>query len=279
MVAALQPRLPGQRDRSCTQTSSSSTSRRSPPSARSGSRATFPTTSPRRSCSRSSHAHRTSGGIVDATLDAAARGGGSDRPLAGHRRLRRAVDPHAAARRRPARPRPPAGGLPAGAQGALGGRQSALRPPAVALADEPASRRWCASMFTQRRKTLANALAAYARLRERDPARSARRPRHRSAPAPRDAATHRAGAACGLFRFGRTTELCYSLRAFALAASRRIRRSLRGCASPSTAVPAAGQVDSDAAPRRFTPVPPATGGSPCVACPSTVLRLVRHSSY
>ena len=75
-----------------------------------------------------------------------------------------------------------------------------FRPPAVTLADEGVFNEMVRSMFTQRRKTLSNALAPFARGRRELRGRGAAHRRHRRQTPSRNAATHRTGSACGLFR-------------------------------------------------------------------------------
>ncbi len=91
--------------------------------------------------------------------------------------------------------------------------------------------------------------------------RARRRPgaggrRHRPGAASGDAATYRAGAACGDIRFGLSDKLCYSLRDFA--------QSLDG------AVPAAPGGHMTRLPAVRTRRSARQGGSPIVPCPSTV---------
>ena len=78
-----------------------------------------------------------------------------------------------------------------------------FRPPAVALADHRVFEAMVRSIFTQRRKTLQNALGPFASSHQRDAGAALGSVGIDSAPA-RDAATNRAGAA-GIFRFSRRT--------------------------------------------------------------------------
>ena len=84
-----------------------------------------------------------------------------------HADVRRLLD--AAARR-----------VPAGAEGPFGRDPARFRPPAVVLTDEPAFEAMVRSMFTQRRKTLSNALKPFAAERGADARRRAGRRRDRS---------------------------------------------------------------------------------------------------
>jgi 16S rRNA (adenine1518-N6/adenine1519-N6)-dimethyltransferase len=116
------------------------------------------------------HAHRTFGGIVDATLMLQREV--ADRMTAGpgtgdYGVLSILTQLHADVRRVLALP-PGAFRPPPRVQSAV--VNLAFRPPAVPMNDEAVFETMVRAMFTQRRKMLANALAPYARIRERDPA-------------------------------------------------------------------------------------------------------------
>ena len=126
---------------------------------RCASSATFPTTSPRRSCSSCCTPRTRAGVLRDATLMLQKEV--ADRLVArpGSDGLRRAGHPGGAARRRRADPDAAAGRVPAAAQGHVGGRPAAL--PAAGGRRRRSGRSssgWSAGVFLQRRKTLRNAL-------------------------------------------------------------------------------------------------------------------------
>ena len=111
--------------------------------------------------------------------------------------------------------------------------------PVVALADEATFERLVRSIFTQRRKTLSNALATLCRGARRRPARGHRRGgRRRHAPAG-GTATSRTGSACGRVRLRLRRELCYSLHGFSLSLTacpsrRQVGHETRGALPRST---------------------------------------------
>ena len=211
------------------------------------------------------------GGILDATLMLQREVADRIAAAPGGRRLRRPVDSR--------RSCTPTSGrvlaLPPGAFRPPPKVHSAVvtlrsgRPP-CALTDEARLRgAWCATMFTQRRKTLANALA---------PFRGSRGARRRRRAGRRPASIHAAGPRrCNSqsWRGLRTIslpaerELCYSLRAFAQ--SLRLADLAQSAAgAPVASLPSQRSARSDTAwraPRRLSRrFRPPSGSSPCVAC-------------
>ena len=82
------------------------------------------------------------------------------------------------------------------------------------LKDEAVFEAMVRTMFTQRRKTLLNALRPFAEEHGSIRREAIADGRHRRRPPTRDAATRRVSAACGRFSLLASIRLCYSLRGF-----------------------------------------------------------------